>query len=115
MKHIKLFEQFEEDWNLFGEEDEWWEKESPFDKPKLRIIKFLGKYYIMEGISLEDKIILFNNRETGLSSNGDFEYIDFRNFSEDNINILYEDGPGTNRVENIKIEDLPKEIKNRLI
>ena len=101
MKHIKLFEQFEDD------EDAWWEEESPFEK-KYRIIKHKNSsgYYILIEIN-GDIIKIYDDQ----NSYYQLEYFDL--FPEYDSNIIinvFENGGFFE----YKYKNLPKEIKDKL-
>ena len=106
MKHIKLFEQMDE-------EESWWDEESPFDNIKdLRIIQFKGgSYYILKGIK-GDKITLFDENE-----HYDYWLKDFNMNPkvDDDTTIYIIDALRRNYKFDYQYKNLPKEIKDRLI
>ena len=114
MKHLKLFEQFED------EEEPWWDEESEFDnlQDKLHILKHKSFGFFCIGKIFGDKILLldivndvsfFHTTPTDLSVsdfnlNPEFD-------KEKDIIYYFKKGSGVQ----CKYEDLPKEIKNRLV
>ena len=108
MKHIKLFEQFEE--------DSWWEEESPFDniETKLKIIKYkngFDSYYITEStIPKNGKIKIFND----IGNEYDTDAFDFNPTILEHTFINIFDYMGLEHMV-CQYKDLPKEIKDRLI
>ena len=108
MKHIKLFEQFDE-WDPFGEESK------PYDG-KLRIFKDIrGDYYLMEKFSKNGNVFIYNNCLTGwnyYNMTRDCKFISLSEISENNsIRIYY----GNFNLNLTKIKDLPQEIKDRIV
>ena len=102
MKHIKLFEQFEE--------DSWWEEESPFDVIKdLKIIEIGGGYYYILKRRLNDNIILFDD-DTSIYSPDIFNLN-----PEVHENSIIRICHPTNTPKQYLYKDLPKEIKDRLV
>ena len=102
MKHIKLFEQFEED------EDAWWEEESQFDRVRDLTIVKNGKNFYLAIDSDSNKISMF---DASIKYNkGAFNFNPRFNYKNDVILIL-NDNFGLRKY---LYEDLPKEIKDRI-
>ena len=103
MKHIKLFEQF-------NEEEPWWEEESPFDDflPKLIVGKNGPYFYALEDIG-NGRVRIFDGTETDIYNKNTFDYRE-KPRDKDDFRIF------GNKFKNYcKYKDLPKEIKDRLI
>ena len=126
MKHLKLFEQFNE-WDPF---DPFGEEKKPYDG-ELRIIRYPKRMdfsdknglYIMEYIDSEDFVVLFRNHETLLKSDSNFDYVDLKDISNEDRIYIFEDNYENNDEDYediqekrlIRFENLPKEIKDRII
>lgn len=105
MKHIKLFEQMDE-------EESWWEKESPFDNlgPPLMLARARGSlnFYIVKeidnnNIRLWDSDYVHSKISYSLTTR-----------PEENRRILYYE-PESTKLTKCLFKDLPKEIKDRLV
>lgn len=113
MKHLKLYENFEE------EEDSWWDEESPFDNIKyLTLCFYMGSYYLIEEI-VDNNVKLFDNHKKWYN----IEMFKIRNIIQDDDNIYisdsnnkynFFDNSGSNW-KKFKYKNLPKEIKDRII
>ena len=127
MKHIKLFEQFVDSFDPFGEETRPYNGELKIIRyPKRKNLSDKNGLYIMEYINSGGFVVLFRNHETLLKpSDGPygFEYVDLKDIlNEDKIYIFednYEDEDDEDDYGDekrlIKFENLPKEIKDRLV
>ena len=109
MKHIKLFEQMDE-------EESWWDEESEFDnlESKLKIVKYVGSngdYYITDATIPENGMIkTFND----VYSEYRLDLFDFNPIIKDTTRIFVFDYNGVSN-NLFQYKDLPKEIKDRLI
>ena len=102
MKYIKIFEQMDE--------ENWLDEESPFDQIRdLKIVWHYGEFYLQKEIK-NNKIYLFNNDHNGypisiFNLNPKFD------IKKNKILILDYSGIRSKEY----YEDLPKEIKDRII
>ena len=99
MKHLKLYEQFDE-------EEAWWDEESPFDQIKdLKIVKHgENDFYLAKMIDGKNVRLYDDNRYDYKISIFDTHPI---YFDDTRITILYNH-------EKSLLKDLPKELKDRI-
>ena len=119
MKHLKLFEQFED------EEEPWWDKESEFDKieTKLKIVRSKADstyFYVIENPTSDDIIFFKNRPATRKSSHYDFNFVikDLHRiyiYDEDKEFMKYDGSERSMGWTYFYYKDLPKEIKDRLV
>ena len=110
MKHIKLFEQFED-------EDFWWEEESPFDNlSTLKVANYLGVHFLFDRFSDDGRAILFDDYLTGLDKD-DIRFIPPEKMNPESMIRLYKYGIPMigRRYSEIPFKSIPKEIKDRII